>query len=232
MEPTLHIHKRQTGATLVFALVILSIVTLLSVASMRSSNNALKMASSSRDHAVAFQTAEAALAQAEQLVLAANYTADDFICRSAGSNRCFTSTCTNGLCFTGDLSNAMYKDDCKIAKLIASAEAWPSKTYWENNGNALPKVQVAKTDIDDATELDDETVAVPYMVEFLCYVPRDKQLATDENNRNGGVPLFRVTVRAEGSAGPDHSQHRPGVVTEPAHDHGQGVPRFTCVGFL
>jgi Tfp pilus assembly protein PilX len=159
------------------------------------------MASSSRDHAVAFQAAEAALAQAEQIVLAANYTADDFMCRNAGSNRCFNNTCANGLCFTGDLANAMYKDDCKIAKPAASAEAWPAKTYWDNNGNALPKVQIAKTDIDDADELDDETLEVPYMVEFLCYVPRDKQIASDENNRNGGVPLYRVTVRAEGSAG-------------------------------
>ena len=201
MSSVFHIRKRQSGATLVFALVILSVVTLLSVASMRSSNDALKMASSSRDHAVAFQTAEAALAQAEQLVLAANYSADDFICRNASSNRCFNSTCANGLCFNGDLANAMYKDDCKIAKITAAAEAWPTKTYWANNGSALPKVQIAKTDIDDISELDDETIAVPYMVEFLCYVPRDKQMATDENNRNGGVPLFRVTVRAEGSAG-------------------------------
>lgn len=201
MSSVFHIRKRQSGATLVFALVILSVVTLLSVASMRSSNDALKMASSSRDHAVAFQTAEAALAQAEQLVLAANYSADDFICRNASSSRCFNNTCANGLCFNGDLTNAMYKDDCKIAKAAAAAEAWPTKTYWANNGSTLPKVQIAKTNIDDTNELDDETIAVPYMVEFLCYVPRDKQMATDENNRNGGVPLFRVTVRAEGSAG-------------------------------
>lgn len=201
MKSMAHIQKRQSGATLVFALVILSIVTLLSVASMRSSNNALKMAGSARDHAVAFQAAEAALAQAEQLVLAANYTADDFICRNASSNRCFNNTCANGLCFSGDLANAMYKDDCKIAKPAASAEAWPNKTYWQNNGATLPKVEVAKTDLTDATELDDETLQVPYMVEFLCYVPRDRQIGTDENNRNGGVPLFRVTVRAEGSAG-------------------------------
>lgn len=192
---------RQAGATLVFSLVILALVTLLGVTSMRSSNNALKMASSARDHAVAFQAAEAALAQAEQVVLAANYSEDDFICRNSTSNRCFNSTCTNGLCFSGDLANAMYRDDCKIAKPATTAEAWPAKTFWENNGAALPKVQIAKTDLGNSGELDDETIAVPYMVEFLCYVPRDRQITTDENNRNGGVPLYRVTVRAQGSAG-------------------------------
>lgn len=201
MKPIFYPSNKQAGATLVFALVVLAIVTLLSVASMRSSNNALKMANSARDHAVAFQAAEAALAQAEQLVLAANYSADDFICRNASSPRCFNSTCTHGLCFTGDLANALYRDDCKIAKPAASAEAWPNKSYWANNGSLLPKVQVAKTDIENAGELDDDTLEVPYMVEFLCYVPRDKQITSDENNRNGGVPLFRVTVRAEGSAG-------------------------------
>lgn len=201
MKSMPHFRGRQAGAALVFSLVVLSVVTLLSVTSMQSSNNALKMAGSARDHAVAFQAAEAALAQAEQIVLAANYTADDFICRNSTSNRCFNSTCANGLCFTGDLANAMYRDDCKIAKPAVSAEAWPAKTYWENNGASLPKVQIAKSDISNSGELDDETIAVPYMVEFLCYVPRDRQITSDENNRNGGVPLYRVTVRAQGSAG-------------------------------
>lgn len=196
-----HFPHRQTGATLVFSLIILSVVTLLGVSSMRNSNNALKMATSARDHAVAFQTAEAALAQAEQAVLAANYGADDFICRDSTSTRCFNTTCSNGLCFNGDLANAMYRDDCKIAKPAAAAEAWPTKSYWENNGASLPKVQVAKAGVDSSDESSDTTIAVPYMVEFLCYVPRDKQLTSDENNRNGGVPLYRVTVRAQGSAG-------------------------------
>lgn len=193
--------EKQTGATLVFSLVILAVITLLSVTSMRSSNSALKMASSARDHAVAFQAAEAALAEAEQIVLNANFTADDFICRDAASDRCFDSACTHGLCFSGDLAGATYRDDCKIAKPAAVAEAWPIKTHWENNGAALPKVQVAKTDISNTEELDDETLEIPYMVEFLCYVPRENHSASDENNRNGGVPLFRVTVMAAGSAG-------------------------------
>lgn len=193
--------QKQAGATLVFSLIILSVITLLSVASMRSSNSAIKMAASARDHAVAFQTAEAALAQAEQIVLNANYTADDFVCRNSSSSRCFDSACTNGLCFSGDLSGAVYRDDCKIAKPAASAEAWPLKSHWQNNGSALPKVQVAKIDLSDFDGLDTETLAVPYMVEFLCYVPRENHSASDENNRNGGVPLFRVTVKAAGSAG-------------------------------
>lgn len=197
MPSATHFSRRQTGATLVFSLIILSVVTLLGVSSMHNSNNALKMATSARDHAVAFQTAEAALAQAEQVVLTANYDTDDFICRDSSSTRCFDSACTNGLCFNGDLINAMYRDDCKIAIPAAAAEAWPKKSYWNNNGASLPKVQVAKPGLDSS----DETVAVPYMVEFLCYVPRDKRITSDENNRNGGVPLYRVTVRAEGSAG-------------------------------
>jgi type IV pilus assembly protein PilX len=193
--------SRQTGATLIFSLVVLTAATLLGVTSMLSSNNSLKMANSARDHAVAFQAAEAALAQAEELVLSANYSEDDFICRNSTSSRCFNGTCTHGLCFSGDLTNAIYRDDCKIAKPAATAEAWPTKAFWENNGARLPKVQVAKINLSNIDELDNETIAVPYMVEFLCYVPRDQQISSDENNRNGGVPLYRVTVRAQGSAG-------------------------------
>jgi type IV pilus assembly protein PilX len=201
MKIEFHMKQKQSGAALVFSLIVLSVVTLLSVASMRSSNLDLKMAASARDRAVAFQTAEAALAQAEKAVLDANYTADDFICRDSSSTRCFNANCTNGLCFTGDLIGAVYRDDCKIAKLTETAEAWPIKTNWDGSGVSLPKVQIAKTDLDDPEELDDETIAVPYMVEFLCYIPRDDKTAVDENNRNGGVPLFRVTVRSQGSAG-------------------------------
>ena len=184
-----------------FSLVILAVITLLSVASMRSSNSALKMAGSARDHAVAFQAAEAALAEAEQLVLNANYTDDDLVCRDSTSSRCFNNSCTHGLCFSGDVDAITFRDECKIAKLTTSADAWSKKNHWENNGASLPKVQIAKTHLTDADQLASETLAVPYMVEFLCYVPRDNHSATDENNRNGGIPLFRVTVKSSGSAG-------------------------------
>jgi type IV pilus assembly protein PilX len=196
-----HSRKNQTGATLVFSLIILAVITLLSVASMRSSNSALKMAGSARDHAVAFQAAEAALTEAEQLVLNANYTDDDLVCRDSTSSRCFNTSCNNGLCFSGDVESITFRDECKIAKLTTSAEAWSKKSHWENNGTALPKIQIAKTHLTDADQLDSETLAVPYMVEFLCYAQRDTHSATDENNRNGGVPLYRVTVKSSGSAG-------------------------------
>lgn len=168
---------------------------------MRSSNSALKMASSARDHAVAFQSAEAALAEAEQLVLSANYNDSDLICSDSTSNRCFNTTCKNGLCFSGDAELITYRDECKIGKLLSASEAWSKKSHWENNGADLPKVQIAKTHLTDPDQLASETLTVPYMVEFLCYVPRDTPSATDENNRNGGVPLYRVTVKAAGSAG-------------------------------
>lgn len=180
MSSDFHRYGSQAGTALVFSLVILAVVTLLSVASMRSSNLELKMAASARDRAVAFQAAEAALAQAEKIVLDANYTADDFICRDSASSRCFDQSCTNGLCFNGDLAGAVYRDDCKIAKPAAAAERWPVQTFWTDNGANLPKVQIAKTDIDNPEQLDDETLTVPYMVEFLCYVPRDGQVASDE----------------------------------------------------
>ncbi len=191
----------QNGATLVFAMIILAVTSLLAVASMRSSNLELKMAVSARDRAVAFQAAEAALALAEQSVLDANYVMDDFMCRDASSARCFNAACNNGLCFTGDLSNAVNMDDCRIAKPSTSAEQWPLKTHWANNGANLPKVQVAQVDTGDLTQLDTTPLAVPYMVEFLCFTERDSDTAYDENNRNGGVPLFRVTVKAKGAAG-------------------------------
>lgn len=54
--------KKQSGAVLVMALVMLAVLTLIGVASMDSSSLQLKVASNIQEHEVAFQAAQAAIA--------------------------------------------------------------------------------------------------------------------------------------------------------------------------
>lgn len=189
----------QRGATLIVSLVILAVITVLGIASMRSSNLQLKMAASARDRAVAFQAAESALRQVERVIYKTPFEINDFLPTCTG-DRCFTVNCTGGRCFTGDLEGAQTRSDCRLARPVDGnwvvEQSWQRRAYWEGTP---PTVEVlASTELDE----DDSLVPtdVPYMIEFLCFVPQFENSIDDENNRNGGVPLFRITVQATGTA--------------------------------
>ena len=61
--------KKQHGSVLILSLVILSVLTLIGVSSMSSSSLQEKMAGNFRDRELAFQAAEAALADGERFAL-------------------------------------------------------------------------------------------------------------------------------------------------------------------
>src|SRR5690606_24054362 len=96
-------------------LIILAVVTLLGVASMRASNLELRMAASARDRAVAFQAAESALARVEREVIT-QYSISNVLPGCTGTE-CFNPDCNYGLCFTGDLEGAVYRDDCRLVSV-------------------------------------------------------------------------------------------------------------------
>lgn len=81
--------KSQQGVTLIIALVLLMVVSLLGMSAMRSTTLEEKMASNTQDQGLAFQAAEAALrAGIEQITVAEN----------AG----FTDNCVSGYCTAAD----------------------------------------------------------------------------------------------------------------------------------
>lgn len=198
----------QRGATLIVSLVILAVITIIGLASMRSSNLELRMAASARDRAVAFQAAESALAQVEAMLAQQTFPVTSF---TPGCNDpiCFTPTCQNGFCFSGDFSNAITRDECSLANPTAGAQVtqhWQNDVLWNLDGNPdsadVPGFVEVLTN--SATDEDDNftPMDVRFMVEFMCFVPKDEDAITDEqHSRNSGVPLFQVTVRADGEAG-------------------------------
>ncbi len=68
MGQQIRISRQQDGAALVISLILLMVLTLLAVSSMNSANMQEKMAGNLRDQNLAFQSAEAAVRDAEQLL--------------------------------------------------------------------------------------------------------------------------------------------------------------------
>ena len=122
---------------MIVALVILAVVTVLGIASMRSSNLELKMAASERDRSVAFQIAESGLMAVEKYLAspAGRFGIENFLSSCKG-DRCFTSSCTNGLCFSGDIDNAKSKRDCQLANADGNVlEKWRDAGMWDAPAN-------------------------------------------------------------------------------------------------
>lgn len=193
--------NRQQGATLIVSLVILAVVTLLGVASMRSSNLELRMAASARDRAVAFQRAEAALLRVEQTLSSLDsppYSISSFDSNCTGT--CFNKACDGGLCFSGDYDSQGDRKQCKLADLNDIAKpAWTQNDLWEQEGKYLTQEVLG-------TVQDSDPEPVKYVIEFLCFAPsgdRDIYGGTGGVMREGNtdVPLYRITARATGEAG-------------------------------
>lgn len=201
----------QRGATLIVSLVILAVITILGVASMRSSNLELKMAASARDRAVALQAAESALTSVERMLAGQVFPMSSFMptCGGANANNCFTPACTGGFCFSGDLDGAVFRDECSLANIedgqLVVRQHWRNEGLWNLDGDPRDDgfpgvVEVLPASTDDEGNRTPRDVR--FMVEFLCFVPRSGEAISDpEHSRNSGVPLFQITVRAEGEAG-------------------------------
>ena len=175
----------QQGAVLIVSLVILLIVTLIGVASMRSSNLELKMAISARDRAVSFEAAEAALSVVESRLNGA-YSLVDL-------TSSFNEQCTGGLCFRGSFAYGDERSTCSIARQDNVKPVWAESAVWQNAPNE--KISINPGEADTVEEID-----VQYLVEFLCFVPRgDDNLADSTGSAgNHNIPLYRVTVRSSG----------------------------------
>lgn len=187
--------KREAGAALIVSLIILAIVTILGITSMQSSNTELKLTASARDRGVAFEAAEAALAVVEQNLAASPPSRSSLLSTCTGAD-CYNATCEGGRCFGGDNLLSYSEYECQVAEYAdtsARIDYWsdPTLNVWNTAGRY------------QTVSVDSVNTDVKYIVEFLCYVPRDEMTpfsAEDGENENG-APLFRITALAEGNGG-------------------------------
>ncbi len=184
---------KQKGAALVVSLVVLSVVTVLSVMSMKSSTLDLKLAATMRDQALAFEAAEAALSMVER-DLASNPPALLSLVSDCFGPNCYDATCTEGRCFSGRFDSGDERIYCELSNDPPSIERL---NFWDD-----PVLDVWNDSSKHRTVIvSGVTSPVKYITEFLCFVKRDAELpfnALTEANKMNGSPLFRVTVLAQG----------------------------------
>ena len=96
-----YLPKKQSGAVLLVALIMLLVLTLLGVASIDSSGMQTRMANNQRDRIIAMQAAEAGLLAAETYLENMHFSSENIGGCSPTSQDCFEATCEYGLCFTG-----------------------------------------------------------------------------------------------------------------------------------
>ena len=184
--------RYQSGATLIVALILLAVATLLGAAGMRGTNLEMKMIASARDRAMAFEAAESTL-RAIELRLINNPPTLNEIPTS------FTAECANGNCFNGEYEVDDPYRTCRIFKEddVTVAEFWTDPTNYVTMAN----VKVAAGADENA---DDKTIDTQYLVEFRCFIPKERGLTSTIDDKEVGddeliyMPLYRITAIAKG----------------------------------
>lgn len=192
---SLHFRYQQQGAALIVSLILLGVISILALSSAYSANTEMKVVASQKERGVAFQAAEAALAQVEQQ-LATNPPPIEMLWETCNGQGCFTSTCTGGLCFAGSFPSNDSQYSCKTVRRDADIKRVP---FWEDPVLNVWESAGRHREI----EVTSVKATVKYIVEFMCYVRKDSMTPFDgsETNENNGAPLFRITALASSNGG-------------------------------
>jgi len=185
----------QTGATLVVALIILAVMTLLGVSNMKSSTMQTTMSRYSENREQAFMLAESTLKSVESQYQTALHDPTDVQDCPAGDATCFDVECTGGQCFNGTYSVGDNPWDCALD----STSPPVYEPYWKDPTldvwNAAGRHGVG--DNEGYAGFSDPK----YIVEFLCYASVDfdtgRQCTSTNANPLDCVALYRVTVYAQ-----------------------------------
>ncbi|WP_370981552.1 PilX N-terminal domain-containing pilus assembly protein [Agaribacterium sp. ZY112] len=188
--------SQQKGATLIVALIILLVMTLLGMSSMRSTNTQLKMVTYNQNRLQAFKLAESALEWVEDDFGLNGHSINAVQDCTTDSASCFGSTCLGGLCFNGNYlsANATYNEPHECALSTVSP---PLQPYWVRSDLSVWQTSSRhKTvNISGYPGFSDPK----YIAEFLCYSDLDANsaLLCASGSPNNCIALYRFTVLAE-----------------------------------
>jgi type IV pilus assembly protein PilX len=132
MQCGIPLQKRQSGSTLVAVMLLLLVTMLMAVALVRSSNLEERMAGGTRDRQLAFQVAEAALRDAEQVI--ANDTDGPFLPLRPGQ---FNAACIGGMCRS--------TPDAPLWSGLTDADWTSTKTWVYGAATGAPALSMAAT---------------------------------------------------------------------------------------
>lgn len=183
-----YLPKRQSGAVLLVALIMLLVLTLLGVASIDSSGMQTRMANNQRDRIIAMQAAEAGLLAAENYLENMHFSSENIGGCSPTSQDCFEATCEYGLCFNGVYTPI----------LLGLSTCTNIDTTGEPRNN--PVLDVFNDNNNRSRELIGSAIPakVKYYIEFRCYTKADVLGLLALGNADF---LFRITSYAETDSG-------------------------------
>ncbi len=195
--------KCQQGTTLIVALVILAIVTIIGITSMRGTNLEMKMIASARDRAIAFEAAESALRIAEQDL-------EDNPPQLATLTQTYQASCAKGRCFDGVYNPDDPYNSCSILPVSATSAPltnivpfWERPGVWKGSSNDSNNLHLTTL----VSKPNGATIPVKYIVEFMCFTLKDRNLLSRVDDRSPPdlaliyIPMFRITALASGPGG-------------------------------
>ncbi len=182
---------QQGGNTLIVSLILMLVFTIIGMTSVSNVSFNKKMSTNQRDSDLAFQAAEAALAEGEDYVagISASLVDSDFGV-GCSSNLCFTSNCADGRCFNGSYGVGLL---CSIN--APATPVYKEETVWETGGAARE------------SRINFPGLLRPpqYLVEFLCFVQADPTAPSPTPPPPYAAAdwayYYRVTSYAEGANG-------------------------------
>jgi type IV pilus assembly protein PilX len=184
--------RQQIGSALVISLILLAVISLLALSSSHRVNVDMKAVGSQRERGVAFQAAEAALSKVEQM-LADSPPPIEMLWSGCVGDGCYTLSCNEGRCFGGKFDPTDTEYDCTTSQINPLVEPQP---VWSDTVLDVWRTPGRHKIID----VESVNASVKYLVEFMCYVRKDQFTpfnADTPENKNNGVPLFRITALAE-----------------------------------
>lgn len=175
--------KKQSGSVLLISLVMLLILTVVGIASISGVSMTEKMTNSQRDYDIAFEMAEAALVQGERWLDDYDGGWDHSHLGCSSGSPCWTQNCTGGLCFRGSYPSAS-NSMCEVDS--SGTPVWQSASIWAS-GAATYSVSIAAVE------------KPKYLIEFMCYSPRDPTSYTEPPDYTSWVRIYRVTALGYGT---------------------------------
>lgn len=182
----------QRGVLMLVTLVILLVISLLGMATVDTTGIEMQMASNSRQQQEVFEAAEYTLSWVENTLDQNNYFSATQLTNQTGCNTtCFTSTCTNGYCFSGTGSPS-----------IANIPTWTTATSCVLTNPATPFHQDSAIWATGSGR--HRTLTVPssglttkYIIEYRCHTTRIDGTGISGN----AVQMYRITTLATSEDG-------------------------------
>jgi len=180
--------RSQKGSVLIVSLVFLLLLTIVGISAMNMTSLEEKMAGNFRDHDLAFQSAEAALLDAEEFVENSFDITQAYTDPAPSGSGFYSSDCTNGLCFHGSFENSSTPvADCTAG----TVKEWEDAALWNNPSKTRALSDQITGTVENAR----------YIIEFRCFMPRDSSNPNpDPDVFAQWSPAFRITAVASGSS--------------------------------